>query len=47
MGNSAIDALGPFLLSLVLVIGAISFGVLIVRGLFEAIKGLITQSTDD
>ena len=39
--------LGPLLLSFVLAAGVVAFGVLILRVVFEAINGLVTQSTDD
>ena len=46
--ESALDGgLGPLLLSLSLAAGLVAFGVLILRGVFEAIKGLVTQSTED
>ena len=41
------DGLGPLLLSFALAAGVVAFGVLILRVVFEAIKGLVTQSTDD
>ena len=41
------SGLGPLLLSFALAAGTVAFAVLILRGLFEAIKGLITQSSDD
>ena len=47
MESIPVGGLGPFLLSLTLAAGVVAFGVLILRGVFEAIKGLITQSTDD
>ena len=45
--DSTITGLGPLLLSLALAAGTVAFAVLILRGLFEAIKGLVTQSSDD
>ena len=47
MESTPVGGLGPLLLSLALAAGVVAFGVLILRGVFEAIKGLITQSTDD
>ena len=45
--SSSVGGIGPLLLSFVLAAGVVAFGVLIVRVVFEALKGLITQSTDD
>ena len=45
--ESTSGGLGPMLLSLALAAGVVAFGALILRGLFEAIKGLVTQSSDD
>ena len=47
MENAIVGGLGPLFLSLALSAGVIAFGVLIIRGIFEAIKGLVTQSTND
>ncbi len=47
MENTTVGGVGPLLLSLALAAGVVAFGVLILRGLFEAIKGLLTQSKDD
>ena len=45
--SSLVGGIGPLLLSFVLAAGVVAFGVLIVRVVFEALKGLITQSIDD
>ncbi|WP_320667505.1 hypothetical protein [Prochlorococcus sp. MIT 1307] len=47
MESNPIHELGPLLLSLALSAGVIALGVLILRVIFEAIKGLVTQSQDD
>ena len=47
MESTSVGGLGPLLLSLALTAGVVAFGVLILRGFFEAIKGLLTQSRDD
>ena len=47
MESASVGSLGSLLLSLALAAGVVAFGVLILRGVFEAIKGLITQSNDD
>ena len=47
MENTPSGDLGSLLLSIALAGGVLAFGVLILRVVFEAIKGLITQSTDD
>ena len=47
MESAPVSGLGPLLLSLALAAGVVAFGVLLLRGVFEAVKGLITQSTDD
>tara|TARA_B100000029_G_scaffold511842_1_gene606917 strand:+ start:1395 stop:1538 length:144 start_codon:yes stop_codon:yes gene_type:complete len=39
--------MGSVVLSLVLTAGVVAFAVLILRGIFEAIKGLVTQSEED
>ncbi len=45
--ESTSGGLGPLLLSLALAAGAVAFAALILRGLFEAVKGLLTQSKED
>ena len=47
MESAPVGGLGPLLLSLALAAGVVAFGVLILRGLFEAIKGLIDKSKGD
>ena len=47
MESAPLGSLGPLLLSLVLAAGTVAFGVLILRGLFEAIKGLLNKSKAD
>ena len=47
MENAPVGGLGPLLLSLVLAAGAVAFGVLILRGLFEAMKGLFEKIKGD
>ena len=47
MENAPIGGLGPLFLSLALAAGLVAFGVILLRGVYEAIKGLITQSSDD
>ena len=47
MESTPVGGLGSLLLSLALAAGIVAFIVLILRGIFEALKGLITQSKDD
>ncbi len=47
MDSIPISSLGPLILSLVLATGVIAVVALIVRGIYAAIRGLITQSMDD
>ncbi len=47
MESAPVGGLGPLLLSIALAAGVVAFGALILKGLLEAIKGLITQSKDD
>lgn len=47
MESASVGGLGPLLLSLALAAGAVAFGVLILRSLFEAIKGLVNKSKEN
>jgi len=47
MENAPVGGIGALLLSLALAAGVVAFAVLILRGVYEAVKGLVTQSTDD
>ena len=47
MESAPLGEMGPLLLSLALAAGTVAFGVLILRGLFEAVKGLVNKSKGD